>query len=131
MRGLPLAAAAASAERLLDELGLAAAADRDVARYSTGMRARLALARARIGEPRLIVLDEVGRGLDAAGAEQFVAWLRSPGRPAVVAATHALEQAAGVADRIVLLERGRIAGELPGDGASVAAVSARVRALAS
>ena len=111
MRGLRAPAAAASAEALLDELGLAAAAGRPGAEYSTGMRARLALARARLGDPRLIILDEVARGLDAAGQEDFLAWLGGAGGPAVVVVTHAVEQTAAVVDRVVRLDGGRIVEE--------------------
>lgn len=127
MRGMRPASAAAGADALLEELGLSSAADRTVATYSTGMRARLALGRARLGDPAVIILDEVGRGLDAAAEEQFVAWLRGRERPAVLTVTHAPEQVAGVADRIVLLQGGRVAEELPGNAPGLAQ---RVRGLA-
>ena len=129
LRGLSRAAASASADALLEELGLAGAAGRPVAEYSTGMKARLALARARLGDPRLIILDEVARGLDAAGRHQFVEWLRSPRRPAVLLVTHTFEEAAGVVDRLVLMERGRVVDELPGAETPAAAVAAHMRAV--
>ena len=130
LRGLSRSAAASAAEPLLDELGLSGAvADRAVAEYSTGMRSRLALARARLGDPRLIILDEVARGLDAGGQAQFQDWLRSAARPAVLVVTHALDQTAGVVDRVVLMQRGRITAELAGAEASHADLTARVREL--
>jgi ABC-type multidrug transport system ATPase subunit len=129
LRGLSGAEATASGDALLDELGLSAVADRTVATYSTGMRARLALARARMGEPLLIVLDEVARGLDAAAEEQFKEWLRGPERPAVVVVTHAFEQVAGVVDRVVMMQAGRIVGESTDAGEPTSVLAARVRAL--
>jgi ABC-2 type transport system ATP-binding protein len=57
---------------LLDVVGLTAAADRRVGGYSLGMRQRLSLAAAMLGEPDVVVLDEPGNGLDPEG----VSWLR-------------------------------------------------------
>jgi ABC-type multidrug transport system ATPase subunit len=94
------------------------------------MRARLALARARMGEPLLIVLDEVARGLDAAAEGQFKEWLRGPEHPAVVVVTHALEQVAGAVDRVVLMQAGRIVGESADAGGPPSELAARVRGLA-
>jgi ABC-2 type transport system ATP-binding protein len=107
MRGMTRRAAAHEAEARLGEVGLSAAAGSPVATYSTGMRARLAIARARLGDPGLIVLDEVGRGLDEEGQALLAAWLAGQDGPAIVVVTHAAE-IASAASRRVVLRSGRI-----------------------
>jgi ABC-2 type transport system ATP-binding protein len=118
LRGISARDASAQSDQLLAELGLAAVAERPVAGYSTGMKARLGLARARLGAPSLIVLDEASRGLDRQAEEAFTTWLRAVDRPAVLMATHTLEEASLVGDRMILMSEGQIARELPA-GASL------------
>jgi ABC-2 type transport system ATP-binding protein len=96
-------------EELLGFVGLARAADRGVGGYSTGMRQRLALASALLGNPRVLVLDEPTGGLDPEG----VAWMRrllrelaAEGR-CVLIASHLLAEVAQAADRVVIIARGR------------------------
>src|SRR5699024_3695314 len=102
---------AGSAEALLQRTGLGAVADRPVGGYSLGMRQRLGIASALIGNPRNIILDEPMNGLDVAG----VLWLRGllrqwagEGR-CVVVASHNLAEVEDTADGVVILEGGRIA----------------------
>jgi ABC-2 type transport system ATP-binding protein len=109
---------------VLARVGLAAAADRRVRGYSLGMRQRLGLATALLGDPEVLVLDEPGNGLDPAG----LAWLRgllrglaAEGRTVLVS-SHVLAEVAQVADRVVIVNAGvlRYAGPLddlagPGD----------------
>jgi len=96
---------------LLAWAGLEAAARRPVRVYSRGMGQRLALARALLHAPDLLLLDEPFAGLDAeaVGAlqERLVA-LRTAGH-AIVLTTHDLERAAPVATRLAILHRGRVA----------------------
>jgi ABC-type multidrug transport system ATPase subunit len=115
LRGLPPRDVARHAADLLAELQLADAADRPVAAYSTGMKARLGLARARLGDPALMVLDEPSRGLDAGAEERYVEWLRGRGDAAILMVTHTLPEAVSVADRVVVLRRGRVHHELTSD----------------
>jgi len=89
---------------------LSDAADRAAGEYSQGMRQRLALAGALLGDPPVLILDEPGNGLDPAG----IAWLRramlawaSEGRT-VLFASHILAEVEAVADRIVIIARGRV-----------------------
>jgi ABC-2 type transport system ATP-binding protein len=94
---------------LLAFVGLARAADRRVGGYSTGMRQRLAVAGALLGDPRVLVLDEPTTGLDPEG----VAWIRgllrefaAEGR-CVLLASHLLAEVVRAADRVVIIASGR------------------------
>jgi len=95
---------------VLDQVGLTADADRRVGGYSLGMRQRLGLAAALLGDPRVLVLDEPANGLDPAG----MAWLRGllrdlagEGR-AVVVSSHVLAEVAQTVDRVVIVHEGRL-----------------------
>jgi ABC-2 type transport system ATP-binding protein len=90
-------------------VGLSRAADRRVGGYSAGMRQRLAVAGALLGDPRVLVLDEPTSGLDPEG----VAWMRrlqrefaAAGR-CVLVASHLLAEVGQAADRVVIIARGR------------------------
>lgn len=108
-----VAAAAGIPRSRVDELlafvGLARAADRRVGGYSTGMRQRLAVAGALLGDPHVVVLDEPTSGLDPAG----IAWMRrllrefaAEGR-CVLVASHLLAEVVQAADRVVIIAHGR------------------------
>jgi len=112
-----LARAVGIAPRRVDEVlefvGLAEAAGRRVGGYSHGMRQRLALAGALLGDPPVLVLDEPATGLDPAG----MAWLRrslrdwaAQGRT-VLFSSHVLGEVDAVADRLVIIDRGHIVRE--------------------
>ena len=91
--------------------GLEAAARRPVRAYSRGMAQRLALARALLHQPDLLLLDEPFAGLDpeaVAALQRRLGELRAAGH-AIVLTTHDLERAAPVATRLAILHRGRIA----------------------
>jgi ABC-2 type transport system ATP-binding protein len=97
-------------DEVLEFVGLAAAADRRVGGYSHGMRQRLALAGALLGDPPVLVLDEPATGLDPAG----MAWLRrllgdwaAAGRT-VLFSSHVLAEVQAVAGRVVIIDRGHI-----------------------
>ncbi|KOQ31343.1 ABC transporter ATP-binding protein [Achromobacter xylosoxidans] len=94
---------------LLEKVGIAGAAHRRVGGYSKGMRQRLALAQALLGEPRVLLFDEPTTGLDPASRLMFyeiVHELRSAGAT-ILLSTHALSELAGHADRIVVMKAGR------------------------
>ncbi len=99
------------ADELLDLVGLAAVARVPVHTYSLGMRQRLSLATALIGDPRVLMLDEPANGLDPQG----MAWLRqlmrrmadAEGR-AILVSSHVLSEVEQVVDRVVIVARGRL-----------------------
>jgi ABC-2 type transport system ATP-binding protein len=110
MYGLRARVAADRGRRLLECVGLDHAADRRVWGYSSGMRARLAIARALVHDPDLLVLDEPTRSLDPLAAVEECDLLRrlaDDGR-AVLLSSHRLEELVRVADRVAVLLDGRI-----------------------
>jgi heme exporter protein A len=99
-------------ERALERAGLIERGDELVARFSRGMRQRLALERTWLHDPRLVLLDEPFTGLDERAAGHLVDRLHelAAGGRIVLLATHDLELAAGLCTRVVLLREGRLAG---------------------
>ena len=118
--------AAARVAALLAWAGLEGTGRRPVRTFSRGMAQRLALARALLHDPDLLLLDEPWSALDPAAAdmltERLVA-LRAAGRTIVVT-THDLERAAPLATRVAVLARGRVAWADAGPIRDVAAVRA-------
>ncbi|MEA5455076.1 ATP-binding cassette domain-containing protein [Sinomonas sp. JGH33] len=112
--GAPRAAARAAAEHWLGEVDAAALADRRPAQLSGGQAQRVAVARALAAEPHLLLLDEPFAALDVAAAPALRRLLRRvlAGRTAVVI-THEALDAHLLADRVVVLEGGRVAEEGP------------------
>jgi len=122
-------AAAATPDRVdavLDQVGLTDAQERRIGGFSLGMRQRLGLASALLGDPQFLVLDEPANGLDPGG----MAWLRgllrslaAEGRTVLVS-SHVLSEVAQTADHVVIINAGRLryAGslaELDADGSSL------------
>ena len=110
LHGLRRTAARARSAQLLAELGLSEAADRRFDGYSSGMKARLSLARALLCEPPVLLLDEPTRTLDPVAASSFRAEVRrqaDSGR-AVLFATHDLHEAAALASHVVVMVRGQV-----------------------
>jgi heme ABC exporter ATP-binding subunit CcmA len=101
---------AAAAMTALGHAGLADRADDPVGSFSRGMRQRVALERALIHEPRLLLLDEPFTGLDDASAAALLGRLRGlRDRGAIVIlATHDLDLAEGLLDQVVFLRGGKM-----------------------
>ena len=115
--------------RLLSWAGLEGAGRRPVRAYSRGMGQRLALARALLHEPDLLILDEPFSGLDPDAVErlqQQLLELRAAGH-SILLATHDVERAAPIASRLAILHRGRIAWVHDGRGADAAVIVAAYR----
>ena len=105
---------AARVDDALARAGLAARADDAAVGFSRGMRQRLALERALIHDPRLVLLDEPFTGLDETSASALLARLRAlraDGR-IVVLATHDLDLADGLLDKALFLRDGRLLEEV-------------------
>jgi heme exporter protein A len=118
-------------EQMLEEIGLAEHADRQVATYSRGMVQRLTLARALLPEPDLLLLDEPLTGLDdtASGiVRRILTDLRARNR-AVVLATHQLADVVDLASDVGFLVAGQLKAVEPIDGRDAAAVISRYREL--
>jgi ABC-2 type transport system ATP-binding protein len=113
-------------DEVLDLAGLTSAARRPVRQFSLGMRQRLGLAAAMLGDPQVLVLDEPANGLDPGGA----AWLRTTLRDlaaegrTIVVASHVLGEVTLIADHVVIVSAGelRFAGPLSEIGATHSAL---------
>ena len=103
------------ADAQLELFGLGPAAGRRVGGFSLGMRQRLALATAGIGDPSVLVLDEPLNGLDPDGIRDMRRFLRSfaDGGGTVFLSSHLLSEVAAVADDLVVINRGRLAAAGP------------------
>jgi ABC-2 type transport system ATP-binding protein len=103
------------AETLLSVVGLESAADRRAGDYSLGMRQRLGLAAALLGDPKVLVLDEPANGLDPQGIQWLRGLLRSlaaEGR-AILVSSHVLAEVAQTVDDIVVIRSGRSVMQAP------------------
>ncbi|MEU8664031.1 ABC transporter ATP-binding protein, partial [Actinoplanes philippinensis] len=95
---------------LLGLLGLTEAADRRTHGFSTGMRQRLGLATALLGDPRVLLLDEPGNGLDPEGAlwlRGFLRRLADEGRTVLIS-SHVLSEMQQLVDDVVVIRRGEL-----------------------
>jgi ABC-2 type transport system ATP-binding protein len=98
------------ADEVLATVGLDAAANRKVRGFSLGMRQRLGLAFALIGDPKVLILDEPANGLDPDGIRWLRGFMRNladTGRTVLVS-SHLLGEVEQIADRVVILARGRL-----------------------
>ncbi|MCX4760374.1 ATP-binding cassette domain-containing protein [Streptomyces sp. NBC_01275] len=117
------------ADEVLAETGLAPAAGRRVKTYSLGMRQRLGIAAALLGDPEVVLLDEPSNGLDPEGIVWIRALLRrlaGEGRTVLVS-SHLMNETASYADHLVVLGRGRLLADTPMRDFIDARVRPRVR----
>jgi ABC-2 type transport system ATP-binding protein len=97
-------------EHLLDLVGLTDAAEKRVGAYSLGMRQRLGIAQALVGEPQALILDEPANGLDPEG----IAWMRTLLRDfadhggTVLLSSHLLHEVQATADHLVVISLGAV-----------------------
>jgi ABC-2 type transport system ATP-binding protein len=101
--------AAPRVDELLELVALSDAANRRAGGYSLGMRQRLGLASALIGDPKVLVLDEPANGLDPQGIRWLRDFLRSLAREgrAVLVSSHVLAEIQQTADDVVVINKGR------------------------
>ncbi|MEU6671857.1 ATP-binding cassette domain-containing protein [Streptomyces sp. NPDC046727] len=102
-------------DTVLEETGLATVAKRRVRTYSLGMRQRLGIAAALLGDPEVVLLDEPANGLDPEG----IVWIRTmlrrlaeEGRTVLVS-SHLMGETAAFADHLLILGRGRLLADTP------------------
>ncbi len=102
--------AATRVDEVLGLVDLAGAARRRVKTYSLGMRQRLGLAVALLGEPELLILDEPANGLDPEGVRWLRDFLRgfAAGGRTVLVSSHVLAEVAQTVDQVVIIDRGRL-----------------------
>jgi len=97
-------------DEVLDEVGLADVGDRRVKGFSLGMRQRLGLAAALLGEPEVLILDEPANGLDPEGVHWLRTFLRTyadQGR-SVLVSSHLLAEIAQTVDDVVIIAKSRL-----------------------
>jgi ABC-type multidrug transport system ATPase subunit len=105
------AAASERIARLAEQFHLAEALDRQVRTLSSGTVQRLSLARALLHQPRVLLLDEPTRSLDAIAASEFRRFLKSEvlrGDTSLLFASHTLPEVEILADRIAIIDAGRL-----------------------
>ncbi|MCM2415478.1 ABC transporter ATP-binding protein [Streptomyces sp. RKAG290] len=102
-------------EEVLDEAGLGQVAGRRIKTFSLGMRQRLGIAAALLGDPEVVMLDEPSNGLDPEG----IIWIRElmkrlarEGRTVLVS-SHLMNETSSFADHLIVLGRGRLLVDLP------------------
>jgi ABC-2 type transport system ATP-binding protein len=112
LQGLRGSAVAREIGRVLEVTGLAQTGAKMVGTFSSGMRQRLLIARALLGRPRILLLDEPTRSLDPISAREFRRFLRETVVGAegctVLLATHDADEVWDLCDRVAVLERGRL-----------------------
>ena len=103
-------------EAALEVAGLGPDADRLIQEYSQGMRRKTALAAAMVAAPPVLVLDEALNGLDPPSAARVVGALRAAcdAGAAVILSTHVLDTLEKIADRLIMIQKGRVLADLPG-----------------
>lgn len=116
-------------DALLERVGIPEATNRKAGGYSKGMKQRLTLAMALVGEPELLVLDEPSTGLDPAGAREIREIVREEAKrgATIFFSSHIMEQVEAVCDRVGILRAGELVAvdsidglrEAAGDGATM------------
>lgn len=96
---------------LLDRVGLLHAAERRVKTYSKGMRQRLGLAQALLGQPKLLLLDEPTTGLDPVSRQEFFGIIRdlTAGGTSVILSSHILTELEAQTNFVAILREGQLA----------------------
>jgi ABC-2 type transport system ATP-binding protein len=111
MSGLPATAARERAADSLRHVGLYEERYRQIGTYSTGMKQRVKLAQALVGDPRLLLLDEPTNGLDPAGRTAMLELIARIGAEfgiSILVASHLLGEIEQICDQLVAIEAGRL-----------------------
>ncbi|MFD7701832.1 ABC transporter ATP-binding protein [Streptomyces caelestis] len=116
-------------DEVMERTGIAPVARRRVRTYSLGMRQRLGIAAALLGDPEVVMLDEPSNGLDPEGViwiRELLRGLAAEGRTVLVS-SHLMNETASFADHLVVLGRGRLLADMPTREFIAARVRPRVR----
>jgi ABC-2 type transport system ATP-binding protein len=111
MSGLPATAAKERAAEALRHVGLHEERYRQIGTYSTGMKQRVKLAQALVGDPRLVLLDEPTNGLDPGGRNAMLDLIGEIGAEfgiSIIVASHLLGEIEKICDHLVAIEAGRL-----------------------
>jgi ABC-2 type transport system ATP-binding protein len=111
MTGLPATAAKEQAAEALRHVGLHEERYRQIGTFSTGMKQRVKLAQALVGDPGLLLLDEPTNGLDPAGRDAMLALIHRIGTEfgiAVIVASHLLSEIERICDQLIAIEGGHL-----------------------
>lgn len=109
LKGIPKKEVRGEIERVLSYVNMQEAADRAIGGYSGGMKQRILIAQAILGEPKLIVLDEPTAGLDPKERVRVREQIKAlAGDKIILVSTHVVSDIAPVADEILLLRRGSL-----------------------
>uniref|UniRef100_A0A6U0IYI5 ABC transporter domain-containing protein n=1 Tax=Sexangularia sp. CB-2014 TaxID=1486929 RepID=A0A6U0IYI5_9EUKA len=109
IKGIPASEAAAAATERLEEVDLVEAADRRVGGFSGGMKRRIQLAMAMMGDPRLLLIDECSSGVDPANRRRlWQAIQRFKKGRCVVMTTHQMDEADVLGDEVCIMSDGRM-----------------------
>ncbi len=108
--------------RVLDRVGLADVRNRRIKALSGGMRRRVALAQALLGEPELLLLDEPTAGLDPEQRLRFRELVSATAQRTTILSTHQTEDVAALCSRVVVMDRGQV--RFDGTPAGLAQVAA-------
>ena len=102
-------------DEVLGIVGLDAPSDRRVGGYSLGMRQRLGIATALLGDPEILILDEPANGLDPDGIHWIREFMRDfvGGGRTILVSSHVLAEVAQVADDVVIIDKGRLVAQAP------------------
>ena len=110
----PAEADPASTDDVLELVGLADAADRPTRTYSGGMRQRLGIAQALVGDPAVLLLDEPAAALDPLGRHDVLRLMeRLRGTTTIFYSTHILDDVQRVSDHVAIVDRGRVVVSAP------------------
>src|SRR6202521_1835802 len=105
----------ARTDELLERLGLASVAKRQISGLSSGMRQKMNLVRGLMTDPRVLFLDEPTVALDVGAArdlrEEVRRWMAEDPTRTVILTTHYMQEADELCDRVAIVNRGRIVGE--------------------
>ena len=102
------------ADEVLATVGLSDVANKSVRGFSLGMRQRLGLATALLGNPKVLILDEPANGLDPEGIQwlrNFMRWMATNNGCTVLVSSHLLAEVEQTVDRVVIIARGRLVRE--------------------